>query len=240
MPFFEHNTARIHYETRGNGPALLLIAPGGMRSTIEAWERAPWNPLAEFSDQFQVIAMDQRNAGQSTGPISGDDGWHTYRDDQLALMDHLGIDQFQTLGMCIGGPYCMGLIEAAPERVRSAVILQTIGRSADNQAAFDQLFEGWAEGLRAQHPELTDQDWARFRNNMFGGDFLYNVSRDFVRQCQTPLLVLMGNDLYHPEAVSRELAELAPAAELIEYWKEPEHRQQGIETARAFLQRHAS
>jgi hypothetical protein len=59
---------------------------------------------------------------------------------------------------------------------------------------------------------------------MYGGDFLLNVSRDFVAACQTPLLVLCGKDLYHPEVTSREIAELAPLAQFIEYWKEPEHQ----------------
>ncbi|MEE9147293.1 MAG: alpha/beta hydrolase, partial [Candidatus Tectomicrobia bacterium] len=55
-------------------------------------------------------------------------------------------------------------------------------------------------------------------------DFLFNADRDFVRNCQTPMVVLMGSDAYHPEVSSREVAELAPHAVFIEKWKEPEHQ----------------
>jgi hypothetical protein len=57
---------------------------------------------------------------------------------------------------------------------------------------------------------------------MYGGDFVFSVTRDFVRSVQAPLLVLMGNDIYHPSATSREIAEIAPNARLIERWKDPE------------------
>ncbi len=212
----------IHYEEWGQGFPVLLIAPGGMRSAIPYWARAPWNPIEHLSGRHRVIAMDQRNAGESTASINRNDGWHTYTADQLALMDHLGIDRFQVVGMCIGGPFCMGLIRAAPARVVSAVLLQPIGLD-DNREAFYQMFDGWADELReTSHRTVAAEDWSRFRGNMYGGDFLFNADRDFVRGCQTPLLVLAGNDLYHPVSVSREVAELAPHAELIESWKEGE------------------
>ena len=76
--------------------------------------------------------------------------------------------------------------------------------------------------VKPRHPSVTEAEWQQFRSNMFDGDFVYNVDRDFVRQCETPLLVLMGSDVYHPTATSREIAELAPNATLIENWKDPE------------------
>ena len=69
---------------------------------------------------------------------------------------------------------------------------------------------------------------------MYGGDFLFNVSREFVSKCQTPLLVLLGNDLHHPAETSRELAALAPNATLIEHWKEPEHNRRRSRRSSAF------
>ena len=216
---------------------MLLIAPGGMRSAIPYWERTPWNPIEHLSGSYRVIAMDQRNAGESKAPISGDDGWHTYTADQIALVDHLGIDRFHVGGMCIGGPYCMGLIQAAPTRVVSAVLFQPIGLD-DNREAFYQMFDGWADELRrTSHPAIPDEDWSRFRSNMYDGDFLFNVDRDFVRTCQTPLLVLAGNDLYHPASTSREVAALAPNAELIESWKEGQAAEAAKDRVAAFLAR---
>ena len=50
MPVFEHNSTTIHYETRGKGFPLLLLAPGGMNSTIDFWERATINPLVDLGE----------------------------------------------------------------------------------------------------------------------------------------------------------------------------------------------
>jgi len=74
---------------------------------------------------------------------------------------------------------------------------------------------------------------------MYDGDFVFNVSRDFVRGCQTPMLVLLGNDLYHPSETSREIVALAPNAELVERWKEPEAVAEAVRRVREFLRRHA-
>lgn len=223
MPIFERDGARIHYQVSGEGFPVLLLAPGGMRSAIPVWENAPWNPLGRLGSGYKVIAMDQRNAGQSTAPIRGSDGWGTYRDDQLALLDHLGVDRFHAVGMCIGGSFIMELAAAVPERLAAAVMLQPIGLDG-NQQTFMDLFNGWAEERKPDHPDVSDADWARFRAAMFGSDrLLFNASEADVARCRVPLLVLMGNDVYHPEFSSRRVAELAPDARLIEQWKEGEH-----------------
>jgi pimeloyl-ACP methyl ester carboxylesterase len=237
MPTFEQDDVAIYYEEHGSGFPLLLIAPGGMRSTIPAWANSPWDPIEHLSRTYRVVAMDQRNAGRSSAPIRATDSWHVYTADQLALMDHLQIERFHVAGMCIGGPYCMGLIEAAPARVASAVLFQTIGLD-DNRQAFFDMFDSWAEELKAQRPDVAGDAWEAFKRSMYGGDFLFNVSREFVAGCQTPLLVLRGNDLYHPESTSREIAELAPNAEFIEHWKEPEFQAEAQRQVAAFLAAH--
>ncbi len=236
--FRTNDGADIYYEVHGDGFPVLLIAPGGMRSAVSFWENTPWNPITQLQGDFQVVAMDQRNAGRSTGPVSAKDGWQTFTGDQLALMDHLGHDRFHTAGMCIGGPYAFGLIQAAPERVASAVLFQTIGRD-DNRQAFYDMFDSWAVDLRDTFPAMSEADWASFRANMYDGDArLFNVDDDFVRQCPTPLLVLCGKDLYHPESASRAIAELAPAATFIEDWKEGAAREAARAAVVSFLAEH--
>ena len=238
MPHFVNGATKLYYEESGAGFPVLLIAPGGMKSTIPAWSAAPWDPIEQLQSEFRVIAMEQRNAGRSSAPITADDGWHVYTQDQLSLMDHLGIERFHVAGMCIGGPYCMGLIEAAPERVASSVIFQSIGLD-DNRDAFYAMFDGWADELKPDRPEVGESDWQGFRERMYGGDFLFNVSREFVQGVTTPLLLLCGNDLYHPESISRELAELAPNAQLIENWKDGEHQNAARDQVLGFLRDHS-
>lgn len=235
MPTFNTGSAEIYYEVYGQGFPILLIAPGGMKSAISFWQNTPWNPIDELKSNYRVIAMDQRNAGQSTAPISADDGWHSYTDDQLALLDHLGEVRFHVAGMCIGGPYCMGLIERASERVASAVLFQTIGL-ADNRDAFYEMFDTWAAQLQASsHADVPESSWSSFRSRLYDGDFLFNVDRKFIANCQTPLLVLQGNDLYHPAVTSLEVVELAPNAQFIEHWKEGTDRESAIVAVADFL-----
>lgn len=235
MPELERDGVRIHYLERGEGFPLLLFAPGGMRSSAGFWKSAPWNPVTELSDRYRVIAMDQRNAGKSRAPVRADDGWQVYSEDQLALLDHLGIARCHLVGGCIGGPYCLGLMQAAPERVASAVLQQTIGAHENRQAFYD-MFDSWAEEIAPEHPEAGPETWRAFRSRMYDGDFVFSVDRAFVRGCATPMLVLMGDDLYHPQTISREVAALAPRAELVEHWKETPA--ETVARVRAFLAAH--
>lgn len=227
MAFFEHDGARIHYQIEGNpeGFPVLAIAPGGMRSAAPLWETVPWNPRTALADDFRIISMDQRNAGESTAPITAEDSWETYAQDQIGLLDHLGIDRFGVVGMCIGGAYIMGLIgelnrRGQAERVAAALLLQPIGLD-NNRDAFYEMFDTWAEAIADQHPDVAPETWAAFRHNMYGPDrFLFIADRDDVARVTTPLLVAMGNDLYHPQSASRTIVDAAPAATLIEQWKD--------------------
>jgi pimeloyl-ACP methyl ester carboxylesterase len=238
MPSFDRDDVHLHYEESGTGFPVLLIAPGGMRSAGATWKNAPWNPVDELSPQYRVIVMDQRNAGGSSAPISGDDGWATYTGDQLALLDHLGIDRCHVLGMCIGGAYILSLLRTAPQRVAAAVFLQPIGLH-DNREAFHEIFDGWRAEQAPSHPETTDADWARFRANMYGGDHvLWSVPTSDVASMTTPMLVLMGDDLYHPQTASRTLVDTAPNASLVPRWKQPQDQPAARRAVAEFLAAH--
>lgn len=237
MPIAEIGDASIYYEEAGSGAPLLLIAPGGMKSAISFWSGTPWNPLETLRDSFRVIAMDQRNAGQSVAPVKGTDGWDTYTADQLGLMDHLGVDTFHVAGMCIGGPYCLGLIRQAPSRVLSATLFQSIGRD-NNQAEFYAMFDDWAAPLMAER-DTEASAWSSFRENMYGGDkVLFNVDEEFVKTCSTPLLVLEGNDTYHPRSTSLLIGEVAPNVEYLASWKTGPERDAAQQHCAEFLVRH--
>src|SRR5260370_1346959 len=77
-----------------------------------------------------------------------------------------------------------------------------------------------------------------FRARMYGGDIGFWVSRDFVRACRTPMLVLAGDDLYHPAPIAEEIARLARDAELVTKWKTPDATPAAVARARAFLKAH--
>lgn len=197
---------------------MLLIAPGGLHSAAERWAHTPFDPRERLTE-YRLLAMDQRNAGQSTGPVEPDHGWATYTEDQLAVLDHLDIERCVVLGMCIGGPYLLRLALTAPNRVAGLLMFQPIGLT-DNRAMFLELFDSWRASIQADHPEATPQRWAAYRENMFGGDFLFGATRDDARACPTPAIVFEGTDAYHPSEISRELTSLMPNASLVARWKD--------------------
>jgi pimeloyl-ACP methyl ester carboxylesterase len=198
----------------------------------------PWiDPTRDLSDRFRVIAMDQRNAGGSTGPVLDGDGWHTYTQDHLDLVNDLSIDRLHLMGGCIGSSYCLSFCQTAPTRVSAAVLQNPIGLTSDNRGDFFSMFDDWAAQLKASRPDITDQSIGDFRDRMFGGDFVFSVDRDFVRRCAVPLLVLAGNDQFHPRAVAEEIADLAPSAELVVEWAGPDHKEETRRRIREFLAR---
>jgi pimeloyl-ACP methyl ester carboxylesterase len=239
MPVYMRDGVTIHFDLEGpdDGYPVLLIAPGGMRSANDKWNAMPWNPRAALADTYRLIGMDQRNAGRSTAPVSATDGWVTYAGDQLGLLDHLGIERCHVVGMCIGGPYIVGLLTAAPERFASAVLLQPVGIDG-NRDAFDGVFDGWQAEIAEAHPEATPDDWAAFKSNMWDGDFVLTATRDQVASIATPMLVAMGNDEYHPSSTSREIASLAPHVTFLERWKDDESLPAAGSAIVDFLARH--
>jgi pimeloyl-ACP methyl ester carboxylesterase len=220
MATFERDGAVLHYSEYGSGFPLLALAAGGMRSAGVFWERAPWNPVAELAGTHRVIVMDQRNAGASTAPVTGTENWATYTADHLALLDHLGVDRFAVAGMCIGGPFVLGLLQAAPSRVERAVVLQSIGLDG-NRSSFHEMFDGWAADIADSHPEAGPAEWAAYRAGMYDGDdVLFSVPTAFLPTITAPLLVLQGDDVYHPSSASRLVAGSVPGARFVEQWKD--------------------
>ncbi|MGO8919520.1 MAG: alpha/beta fold hydrolase [Stellaceae bacterium] len=246
MPVLKREDAELYYEVYGAGPPLLILAPGGLRSELAFWRHspsnpdapAPWmNPMEALAPHFTVVAMDQRNAGRSRATVTASDGWHSFAGDHLALMDHLGHPRFQVMGGCIGASFCLTLCERAPERIAAAVLQNPIG-FADNRATWDEAVRGFAKTMRERDPELSEATIARFGANLFGGDFVFSVTRDLLRRCRTSLLLQPGSDTPHPAAVSAEIAQLAPDIEVQQRWRGPEHLAESIRRVTDFLQRH--
>ena len=191
MPTFTRGDISINYEEYGSGFPIILFAPAGCDPISSSGIRARSTRQRVLANDFRVIAMDQRNAGQSRAPITAADGWDSYTADHIALLDHLGIKRTHALGGCIGSSYCLNLIKLAPDRVASAVLQNPIGLH-NNREAFYEMFDGWGKSLQRKLPNLTDAALREFRERMYGTDFVFNVDRDFVRKCTTPLLVLAG------------------------------------------------
>jgi hypothetical protein len=160
--------------------------------------------------------MDLRNAngGQSSGPLEIGRPWDAYTDDQLSLMDHLAIGKFLVMGFCIGGPFIF----------------------------YTNNITGWGPALCARRPDITMAMVDAFLNKMYrsNADFVFTVTRDFVRACETSILVLPDDVPAHPYAVAMEVVRLAPNSEVSLYpWKDSrDHIQQAVRHVRTFLRAH--
>jgi pimeloyl-ACP methyl ester carboxylesterase len=245
--FFQKGNVRIHYHEAGSGIPLLIIPGGGQNSTI-AWaaNNAPFNATEEFKNEYRCITADLRNAtsGQSSGPLEIDRPWDSYTDDHLGLMDHLGIKRFMVLGFCIGGPFIWNLVKRAPDRVIAAVVSQPVGfRKEIPNLAYDGYMKGWGPELTKQRPDITMEMVDRFLQSMYGGsraDFVHSVSRDVVRSCRTPVLVMPDDSPPHPYVIAMESAMLAPKSEVSLYpWKDTKEKiPLAVRQVRSFLRVH--
>jgi pimeloyl-ACP methyl ester carboxylesterase len=246
MPFYERGPVRIHYREVGSGFPLLLIPGGGLNSALSSWQTAsPFDPMQRYQGDFRCICADLRNAnpGQSRGPLEIDRPWDAYTDDQLGLMDHLGIREFVVMGFCIGGPMIHNLIRRAPERVVAAAMMQPSGYRPEIPDLFYQNnIKGWGPALCEKRSDITMDNVHAFLTSMYTNraDFVFTVSRDFVRSIKTPLLIAPDDVPAHPYKVAMEVASLAPNAEVTIYpWKDsPEHIDEVVEHARRFLKAH--
>jgi pimeloyl-ACP methyl ester carboxylesterase len=230
MPIFENGPVKIHYEEAGSGFPLLVLPGGGLNATIAGMARHAFNPLEAFSDRYRVIALDLRNAngGRTEGPLEVERTWDGFIDDQLALMDHLGIGRFLVMGFCIGGPMVWNLLKHAGERVAAATLVHPSGFISSHPDVYvSNAMKGWAPEFMKRRPEVTREMIETFLDNMYTSraDFVFTVDRDFVRNCETPVLILPDDIPEHPYATAMETALLAPNAQVSLYpWKENDRK----------------
>ena len=243
--FYKKGSVRIAYQEVGSGFPLLLIAGGGLNSTMAGLATMPFNPVEEFKGEYRCVFADLRNAnrGESAGPLEIDQPWDSFADDHLGLMDHLGIDRFMVLGFCIAGPFIWNLLKRAPNRVVAGVPAQPVGfRPEMPNVLYDGSMTSWAPEFLKRRSDVTKETVEKFVTKMFrtNADFVFTVSRDFVRSCQTPVLIMPDDVPSHPLAVAMECAMLAPKAEVSMYpWKEPKERiPLAVRQVHSFLKAH--
>ena len=238
MPTIQNGNATIHYEVHGAGFPILTFAPAGLLSTIKVWDSAmaPIKPVGDWASKYQVIVMDQRNAGgQSRAPLSAQDGWDSYTSDHIAVLDHLKIDKCHVFGQCIGGSFIFNLLKKQPQRVAAAIIAQPIGRMGPFNPQRPARFNEWAATLS---PAPGEPALDGFYRNLYESGFVYSADRAFVGSVKLPCLLLAGNDDAHPRPISDECAKLMPHAEYILEWKSGEPLEAARKRCKEFLAKH--
>jgi pimeloyl-ACP methyl ester carboxylesterase len=245
MPFYENGATRIHYEETGSGFPLLIIPGGGLNASIAGLATHDFNPLEEFQDTHRCIAIDPRNSngGDSSGPLEVDRPWDAHADDQIGLMDHLGIDKFMVMGFCIGGPFIWNLLSKISDRIVAAVLVHPSGYNPDAPGYFHKMnSEKWGPPLIERRPDITKEMVNAFLTTMYpkGSDFVFTVDRDFVGACETPILILPDDIPPHPYAMAMETARLAPNAQasLFPWRTSPETIAMALRHINTFLAAH--
>jgi pimeloyl-ACP methyl ester carboxylesterase len=118
------------YEVVGDGPPLLMYAPGGFDATIEKWSTqgvyAKIKPVEHLSKHFQCILFDRRECGQSGGRVERVTYAH-YVAQGAALLDHLGIESAHLMGGCMGCSPVAAFGVMHPERVKSMILYWPVG-----------------------------------------------------------------------------------------------------------------
>ena len=158
-------------------------------------------------------------------------------------MDHLGIRDFFYMGYCIGGCFAGKLLERAPQRVVASYSARRSGTGRKTRPSCTGIVkENWAPEFLQRRPDLTMSTIEKYLHNLYRvrPDFTYSVSRDFIKNCRTPMFVLPDDAPAHPLQTSIDVASLARNAEITVFpWREPpELEERTINRVRTFLKAH--
>ena len=231
MPFAPVSGQWIAYESAGAGPPVLLVH--GLGSSLFDWERQ----IGPLSERYRVIAIDLRGHGQS---------WKPHRpfriadlaQDAVAVLDYLKIDAAHWVGLSLGGAVALEAAAAAPQRVRSLVVVNSPPayrpRSAgDATALFYRRFLVWLYSMNtlgaflarralpgAGHQALRERLTERFARN---DKRCYRLAFDALRAwsvedrlagIRAPTLVLSAELDYVPQSAKEAVARAIPGARL--------------------------
>jgi pimeloyl-ACP methyl ester carboxylesterase len=172
------------YEVMGDGPPLLMYAPGGFDATIEKWrmqgvyERIKL--LEHLPRKYRCIAFDRRECGQSGGRIELVT-WRHYADHGRALLRHLGIERAHLMGGCMGCSCVMAFAAAHPQSTLSMILWWPVGgakyRIKGQQRFAEHLAFVKEHGLR-RVVEHVSREGKAFNADPRGGPWASVIKRD--------------------------------------------------------------
>lgn len=130
MPTATIDGLEVAYVTRGSGPALLMLAPGGFDATMEKWTTAGvWKgmrPLEALAGEFTIVAYDRRESGSSGGRAEKL-SWSLFAEQAKGLLDHLKISEAFILGGCMGCSVALAFAARFPAATRALVLHWPVG-----------------------------------------------------------------------------------------------------------------
>jgi transcriptional regulator with XRE-family HTH domain len=161
-------------------------------------------------------------------------------DAELGDGGSLSIAAWQRMALVLGIPL---KVELGRDPLQLPEPAQPVGfRPELPNALYESQNTGWAQPLIKRRPEITADMTDQFLTRMFKSnpDFVFTVSREFVKSCQTPVLVLPDDTAGHSLMAAIESAMLAPKGQMSMYpWKDtPEKIPLAVRHVRSFLMSH--
>ena len=130
MPTVDIDGIATYYEIAGEGPPLLMFAPGGFDAAIGKWSTLGVYQKNKLLDHlpahFRCILIDRRDSGRSGGrvePVT----WSDHARHAAGLLDHLQVPSAHLLGGCMGCCPVTAFAVRYPDRARSMVLFWPIG-----------------------------------------------------------------------------------------------------------------
>jgi pimeloyl-ACP methyl ester carboxylesterase len=136
MPFAQNHGVRIHYQTAGDGPALVLHH--GTGGSGPDWVDLGY--VEALQDRHRLILIDARGHGQSGKPH--DSKAYDLRlraADVVAVLDDLRVQRADFLGYSMGGWIGFGLAKHFPERFNSLILGGAHPYAENTQAIRDRM-----------------------------------------------------------------------------------------------------
>jgi 3-oxoadipate enol-lactonase len=246
MPFARNGTVKLHWESFGQGPAVLLVAGQGM--TLDGW----WATIPVLARSFRVIAFDNRDTGRSSRSR-----WRytvaQMADDAVAVLDAAGEQWAHVYGISLGSLVAQELALRHFDRVQALVLgassaggfaaykpspsswaqtfLVRAGAMGPEEAAWAAVPYTYAEKTRRSHAERIAADIAhRLSSPPEPISYLHQAAAvaahdayERLNQMAVPTLVVHGEqDVFIPPANAVVLAERIPAAQL-RMWPDAGH-----------------
>jgi pimeloyl-ACP methyl ester carboxylesterase len=211
------NGIELWFETRGEGPPLLLLH--GMGGSSQDWQHFGRDAIAR---EHRTLAVDARGHGRSTN----DRPELTHRQcaaDVLALLDALGIARCAAIGLSMGGNTLLHVASLAPERIEAMVLISATPRFGAQARALMRSVssEGrseaeWSE-MRSRHAHGDAQIralWGAMRALADSADDVNFAAADLARIRARTLVVYGDRDPLYPVEYGLELYRGIPNASL--------------------------
>lgn len=236
MPRCQMSNVDLFYAEKGQGEPLVFL--NGLSGDHLYWA----GQLRHFGKEYHCLAVDNRDVGQSSaGPAPY--GTADMAADVAELHRRLGLAPAHVVGLSMGGMVAQELALIAPGRVRSLVLVDTLGRSdewfrgtlkafelirrgvPDTPAFFDAILPWWVSPrFFEQSDRVTWLRWllrqTPYPQSLDGFQRQLEATRhhdalERLGRIACPTLVLAGeDDMVCPPRYSRQLADCIPGARL--------------------------